>query len=77
MIVNNAAMGYDEGTQIPEAKWAKALLKVNVNGTISLTNSLLPFLKDTGRIVNVSSRRGALKLFHPEHIAKFTNPNIQ
>lgn len=31
-IVNNAAMGFDLGEKVPDAKWAKALLYSNVVG---------------------------------------------
>ncbi len=61
VLVNNAALGADTGEKVPEAGWAKKLLYTNVVGTILLTNSLIPLLKPNARIVNVSSKLGALK----------------
>lgn len=65
-------MGSDTAEKVPPQKYARDLLNINVlgiisfifKGTINLTNMLLPALKKNGRIVNVSSRRGALKLHH-------------
>lgn len=61
ILVNNAALGADKGEILPDAEWAKKLLYTNVVGTILLTNSLIPLLNSNARIINVSSKLGALK----------------
>lgn len=62
-IINNAAVGCDYGTVVPSLETAVKTLTPNFIGTVDLTNRLLPLLKPHGRIINVSSKLGALN-FH-------------
>jgi hypothetical protein len=51
------------------------LVKNNfILGTIGLTNSLLPFLKENGRVVSVSSKFGALNLHSKQVVDEFSDP---
>ncbi len=46
-------------------------------GVIRLTNSLLPYLKENGRVINVSSKLGALNLHSKEVVDEFSDPEIE
>ena len=59
-IINNAAFGFDKGQEIPSVEIAKNTMGANVIGTINLTNSLLPYLSENGKVINVSSKMAAL-----------------
>lgn len=62
-LINNAAFGADAiKLTAPPLETATNTFISNVIGTIELTDSLIPLLKDNGRIVQVSSGLSALKL---------------
>ena len=60
-IINNGAFGCDWGNEIPTFETALTTMKANLIGTINLTHRFLPLLKDTGRVINVSSKLAALR----------------
>lgn len=72
-LVNNGAYGCDYGTVVPSLDTAQKTLITNYVGTVSLTHKLLPLLKEKGRIINVSSKLGALCYHGPEVIQKYSN----
>jgi carbonyl reductase 1 len=59
VLINNAAVAFDGF----DAKVAEDTLRVNVHGTVALTEALLPKLQAGGRIVMVSSGMGELAGF--------------
>ena len=60
VLVNNAALGYDEPDKVPEKALAESYLKCNFLATMAFTELLLPLLSSDGKVINVSSRVGAL-----------------
>ena len=75
-LINNGALGCDFGEKIPTSQLAKDTLEINVVGTIQLTDGILPLLKDTGRVINVSSKLAALRFQAKEIAEKFNNTNL-
>jgi short-subunit dehydrogenase len=67
VLVNNAALGYDEPNKIPSKELAESYLNCNFLSTVKLTEELLPLLSEDGKIINVSSRVGALNNHSPVH----------
>lgn len=70
VLVNNAALGYDEPFEVPARALAEGFLNCNFNSTVILTELLLPLLAQDGKVINVSSRVGALEN-HSEVPIKF------
>lgn len=60
VLVNNAALGYDEPDKIPAKELAQSYIGCNFLATVALTELLLPLLAADGKIINVSSKLGAL-----------------
>jgi carbonyl reductase 1 len=79
-LVNNAGMAFKAADPTPFNDQAGPTVAVNFTGTVALTNALLPLLLQPTavqpRVVNVSSRAGALKqLKDPASQTKlFTEP---
>ncbi|MBP7708202.1 SDR family NAD(P)-dependent oxidoreductase [Candidatus Pacearchaeota archaeon] len=61
ILINNAGTwsGKDEGPEVYMDSLRK-VLEVNLIGTIDLTEKLIPFVNDSGKIINISSRAGSL-----------------
>ena len=60
ILVNNAGIGPDLGTVKPDLKTFKDTLDVNVIGTTFLTESLISFINEGGKIINISSKMGSI-----------------
>lgn len=61
ILINNAGIGPDLGSFSPEPNTFEETFKVNVSGTVFLTESLIPIIKNNGKIVNVSSKMGSIE----------------
>jgi NAD(P)-dependent dehydrogenase (short-subunit alcohol dehydrogenase family) len=62
VLVNNAGIGPDLDTDLPQENTLRQTLEVNLTGTLLLTELLLPLLNSNGKIVNVSSKMGSVSL---------------
>jgi len=60
ILINNAGIGPDLGTLKPDLNTFKHTLDVNVIGTTFLTESLIPFINERGKIINISSKMGSI-----------------
>jgi len=61
VLVNNAAILLKEDTNIfQDISILEKTLQTNVYGTIQVTQALLPYIENGGRIVNISSGGGSL-----------------
>ncbi len=60
IVINNAGIGPDLGTFEPKANTLRSTLAVNVEGTILLTELLLPMMESTGKLLNISSKMGSI-----------------
>ena len=63
VLVNNAAIAFKAADPTPFAGQTEPTLRVNVRGTIALTEALLPLLErsESDRLVNVASMAGKLR----------------
>jgi NAD(P)-dependent dehydrogenase (short-subunit alcohol dehydrogenase family) len=60
ILINNAGIGPDLYTNIPERKSFNHTFDVNVNGTVFFTEPLIQFIPENGIILNISSKMGSL-----------------
>jgi len=60
ILINNAGVGPDLGADKPEAKSYKDTFEVNTTGTVFFTELVLPYLKNGGKVINISSKMGAI-----------------
>jgi Dehydrogenases with different specificities (related to short-chain alcohol dehydrogenases) len=60
LLINNAGIGPDLNLQTPEEISFEETFDVNVKGTVFFTESILPYIKKGGRILNVSSKMGSI-----------------
>jgi NAD(P)-dependent dehydrogenase (short-subunit alcohol dehydrogenase family) len=71
-LINNAGVsltGFDEEV-------ARKTLEVNFFGAMRVTDLLLPFMREGGNVVMVSSQMGALSALSPGLQARFTDPHL-
>ena len=61
VLINNAAIGPDLDTNLPEKKSFKQTFDVNVSGTVFFTESLIDIIKADGKIINISSEMGSIE----------------
>ena len=69
-------MGCDFGTEIPTPELAYNTLHINVIGTINLTDAMKPFIKDNGRVINVSSKLAALRFQGKSVVEKYDRDDL-
>lgn len=63
LLVNNAAINYmHENFGLPMSEQVADTIRVNFTGTLNVCNELFPLIKENGKVVNVSSRMGLLKV---------------
>ena len=62
ILLNNAGIGPDLHTTIPEKISFKKTFDVNVTGTTFLTESLIENINKGGKIINVTSKMGSIEL---------------
>ena len=60
VFINNAGIGPDLDTLIPEANSFNETFNVNVTGTVFFTEDLIKIVNENGIILNVSSKMGSL-----------------
>ena len=60
MLINNAGIGPDLNSPAPERATFDKTFAVNVTGTVFFTEAILPKIKKDGKIINVSSKMGAM-----------------
>jgi len=60
VLINNAGIGPDLNFTLPEAESFQQTFEVNTTGTVFLTERCLPLLNKSGKIINISSKMGAI-----------------
>lgn len=60
MLINNAGIGPDLNASAPEASTFQKTFDVNVTGTVFFTEGLVSRIKQSGKIINISSKMGAM-----------------
>ena len=58
VLVNNAGIAYKRDSTAPFAEQAKVTNETNFYGTLNVCHSLVPLIRDGGRVVHVGSRCG-------------------
>jgi carbonyl reductase 1 len=76
VLVNNAAIAYKPNSTAPLAEQARETLRVNFTGTLNLCKVLLPLVRPHGRVVNVGSMAGHLKIVKPNLQQQFTSDSL-
>ena len=61
ILINNAGIGPDLDTSLPEEKTFQQTFQVNVTGTVFFTESLLEIMREDGKVINISSIMGSLE----------------
>ena len=61
ILINNAGIGPDLDTGLPEEKTFQQTFQVNVTGTVFFTESLLEIMREDGKVINISSIMGSLE----------------
>ena len=61
IFINNAGIGPDLDTLIPEIDSFQQTLAVNLTGTVFLTEQILSRIKKKGKILNISSKMGSVE----------------
>ena len=61
-MVNNAGIwsGEEKNIQLLDLSYLRKVLEVNLFGTIDLTEKILTLIKNSGKIINISSKEGSL-----------------
>lgn len=62
ILINNAAIGSDLDTSIPEEISFRQTFEINVTGTTFFTELMLMYMKPGGKIINISSKMGSVSL---------------
>ncbi len=60
LLINNAGVGPDLRSPLPDEASFDATFDVNVKGTVMLTESIIEMVKKGGMIINVSSKMGSI-----------------
>lgn len=60
ILINNAGVGPDLGSQEPDRKSFTQTFEVNVSGTVFFTEPLIKLIPENGKIINISSRMGSM-----------------
>lgn len=60
ILINNAGVGPDLGSQEPDRKSFTQTFEVNVSGTVFFTEPLIKLIPQNGKIINISSRMGSM-----------------
>jgi NAD(P)-dependent dehydrogenase (short-subunit alcohol dehydrogenase family) len=60
MLINNAGIGPDLGEALPQAQHIADTFAVNVQGTVLLTEAMLPAIQKGGTILHISSKMGSI-----------------
>ena len=60
LLINNAGVGPDLRSPLPDEVSFDATFDVNVKGTVMLTESIIELVKKGGMLINVSSKMGSI-----------------
>ncbi|NER15039.1 SDR family NAD(P)-dependent oxidoreductase [Leptobacterium flavescens] len=60
LLINNAGIGPDLNHMLPEEESLRTTFETNLFGTIFLTEALIPLLNDSAKLINISSKMGAI-----------------
>src|SRR3989344_8385602 len=60
ILINNAGIYANNEDPVMKIDYLRKVLEVNLIGTIDLTERLLPFVREGGKIINISSRAGSI-----------------
>ncbi|CAG8541886.1 7615_t:CDS:2 [Ambispora gerdemannii] len=74
ILINNAAMAF-KGSAF-DSNVVRTTLATNFYGTLEMCNKFIPLFRENGRLINVSSTAGSLRILSPELRSKFTNPEL-
>ena len=69
-LVNNAAIAFKGADPTPFAQQARPTLSTNFLGTLAVCDAFFPLLKDGGRVVNVASMAGHLRILRSDALAR-------
>lgn len=64
VLINNAGIGPDLGSPVPDQMTYDQTFDVNVKGTVFFTEPLLKFITKNGKLLNISSKMGSLNNCH-------------
>eukprot|EP01137_Pigoraptor_chileana_P013295 Opistho-2@66623 len=76
ILVNNAGFAFKVAATEPFAEQAEVTVRINFFGTLNVCKALVPIVRPGGRVVNVSSTAGLLKILSPALQAKFVDPSL-
>lgn len=62
VLINNAAMAYKHADQTPWTQKVRTTIATNFLGTLAVCEAIAPLLRHGGRIVNVASMAGHLRI---------------
>mmetsp|Transcript_16012 Transcript_16012/g.34662 ORF Transcript_16012/g.34662 Transcript_16012/m.34662 type:complete len:276 (-) Transcript_16012:218-1045(-) len=79
VLVNNAAIAFKGADPTPFQEQAEPTMRVNFHATLSITDALVPLLKQSGAVVFVASQMGTSSLHSCSKSlhARWTDPDIQ
>lgn len=60
LLINNAGIGPDLGTSKPDINSFRKTIDVNLTGTTFVSESVIPFINEGGKIINISSKMGSI-----------------
>lgn len=74
LLVNNAAINYmHENFGLPVSEQVANTIRVNFTGTLGVCNELFPLIREHGKVVNISSRMGLLKVIKDKETRDLLN----
>mmetsp|Transcript_24040 Transcript_24040/g.32947 ORF Transcript_24040/g.32947 Transcript_24040/m.32947 type:complete len:274 (-) Transcript_24040:123-944(-) len=68
ILINNAGFAYKNAATEPFSEQAEVTNDINYFGTLRVSLALLPLLKKGGKVVNIGSQAGLLKLIKSEEL---------
>lgn len=70
VLINNAAMAYKHADRTPWTIKTRTTVIANFFGTLAVCDALLPCVKEGGRVVNVASMAGHLRILPSEALLR-------
>ena len=75
VLINNAGIAWKGNAFNSEV--AEGTFGTNFYGTVKLTESILPYIRDSGKVISISSMMGRTRVIPPSHIKdKLSSENI-
>jgi NAD(P)-dependent dehydrogenase (short-subunit alcohol dehydrogenase family) len=65
VLINNAGIAWKGSTFNSEV--AEVTLGTNFYGTVNLTETILPYIRDSGKVISISSQMGRTRVIPPGH----------